>query len=75
MNHHRALHDHLLRLALATALLVAAALRGRSRRDERGDVPGWVMITVMSATVVVIIGTVAREQLREMLTSALNSVK
>lgn len=44
-------------------------------RDERGDVPGWVMITVMTAGLVVAITAVASSQLQEMLTSALNSVK
>ena len=44
-------------------------------RNERGDVPGWVMITVMSAGLVGIIGTVAGDQLGQMLRAALNSVK
>lgn len=44
-------------------------------RDDRGDVPGWVMITVMTAGLVVAITAVAAPQLQSMLTSALNSVK
>jgi hypothetical protein len=44
-------------------------------RDERGDVPGWVMITVMTAGLVVAITAVARPQLQSMLSSALNQVK
>lgn len=44
------------------------------RHDERGDVPGWVMITVMSAGLVAIITAVAGPQLRTMLTSALSAV-
>ncbi|WP_296603290.1 hypothetical protein [Nocardioides sp.] len=51
------------------------ALTARRVRDERGDVPGWVMITVMTAGLVVVIGGVARGQLSQMLTSALNQVK
>lgn len=43
-------------------------------RDERGDVPGWVMITVMSAGLVAIIAAVAGPQLRQMLVSALSAV-
>lgn len=43
-------------------------------RDERGDVPGWVLITVMTAGLVMVIWGVARDQLSQMLTEALNSV-
>lgn len=45
-----------------------------SRRDERGDVPGWVMITVMSAGIVAVLSAVAGPQLRSMLTQALSAV-
>ena len=44
-------------------------------RDERGDVPGWVLITVMTAGLVMVIWGVAQDQLQTMLTSALNQVK
>ena len=44
------------------------------RRDERGDVPGWVMITVMTVAVVGAIWAVADDQLTRMLKDALNSV-
>jgi hypothetical protein len=48
----------------------------RSRvRDERGDVPGWVLVTVMTAGLVMVIWGVAEGQLRSMLTAALSSVK
>ena len=43
-------------------------------RDERGDVPGWVMIVVMTAGLVAMLTTVAGPQLRSMLDSALSSV-
>ncbi|MEO9323150.1 hypothetical protein ABFT23_06635 [Nocardioides sp. C4-1] len=42
---------------------------------ERGDVPGWVMITVMSAGIVAIIGITAREQLNSMLQAAFAKVQ
>ena len=45
------------------------------RRDERGDVPGWVLITVMMAGLVMVIWQVAEDQLRSMLTAALNKVR
>jgi hypothetical protein len=44
-------------------------------RDERGDVPGWVLVTVMTAGLVMVIWGVAEGQLRSMLSSALSSVK
>jgi len=44
------------------------------RHDERGDVPGWVMITVMSAGLVAVLSAVAGPQLRQMLTQALSAV-
>ena len=50
-------------------------LRQRARwRDERGDVPGWVMVTVMSAGLVAILTALAGPQLRTMLDNALSSV-
>ncbi len=44
-------------------------------RDDRGDVPGWVMITVMTAGLVVAITAVARPQLQSMLAAALDQVR
>ena len=58
---------------VARILTLWAALHARAR-DERGDVPGWVMITVMTAGLVAALTAVAGPQLRDMLTSALNSV-
>lgn len=43
-------------------------------RDERGDVPGWVLIVVMSAGLVAGLTAVAGPQLQAMLESALSSV-
>jgi hypothetical protein len=43
-------------------------------RDERGDVPGWVMITVMSAGLVAVLTAVAGPQLQSMLENALSAV-
>jgi hypothetical protein len=44
-------------------------------RDDRGDVPGWVLVTVMTAGLVMAIWAVAEGQLRTMLSNALGSVK
>ena len=43
-------------------------------RDERGDVPGWVLIVLMTAGLVVAIWGVAREQLVSIVSSALSTV-
>lgn len=59
----------LIRLQLT---LVAALARPR---DDRGDVPGWVMVTVMTAGICAVLYGVAKDQLADMLRSALNQVK
>jgi hypothetical protein len=43
-------------------------------REERGDVPGWVLVTVMTAGLVVAIWSVADGQLKTVLSNALRSV-
>lgn len=43
-------------------------------RDERGDVPGWVLITVMTAGLVSVLWAVAGDVLTKMLSDALRSV-
>ena len=44
-------------------------------RDERGDVPGWVLITVMTAGLVGGLWQFAGPQLRGMLADALAQVR
>lgn len=60
---------------LPAALTRARRLFVATRRDERGDVPGWVLVTVMTAGLVMAIWGLADDQLRQMLQDALNSVK
>ena len=57
-------------------LLVAAvgALTTQRSRDERGDVPGWVLVTVMTAGLVAALWAVAGPELERMLRQALQSV-
>ncbi|WP_239332901.1 hypothetical protein [Frankia sp. CiP3] len=43
-------------------------------RGDRGDVPGWVMVTVMTAALVVALMAVAVPQLRDVFTNAIDSV-
>ena len=44
-------------------------------RDERGDVPGWVMVTVMTAAVVAVLLPFVRTELVAMLQAAFDSVR
>jgi hypothetical protein len=43
-------------------------------KPERGDIPGWVLITLMSAALVVAIWGVARERLVAIVSTALDGV-
>ena len=43
-------------------------------REDRGDVPGWVLVTVMTAGLVVAIWSVADGQLKSVLSNSLRSV-
>jgi hypothetical protein len=65
-------------------LLLTSCLRAPPRphrrssgrvRDERGDVPGWVLITVMTAGLVAALWAIAGPQLSQMLRDALGSVR
>jgi len=59
---------------LLTRLFLTLVLKPRPALKERGDVPGWVLITVMTAGLVVAIWGVAGQQLESMLEKALESV-
>ena len=64
-------------MRLVTLFLAAwAALAARVRGDdpERGDVPGWVMITVMTAALVLAILIPFREAIVAAVQNALDSV-
>jgi hypothetical protein len=60
----------------AFLLTALAALAARLREDEpeRGDVPGWVMITVMTAALVLAILVPFRTAIVEAVSAALESV-
>lgn len=65
------------RLHLAVVLALATATRwgDRDDRDDRGDVPGWVMVTVMTAGLCAALVAIAKPQLSDMLRNALGKVK
>jgi hypothetical protein len=57
-----------------TAALSALAARVRDDDPERGDVPGWVMITVMTAALVLAILVPFRTAIVDAVQNALDSV-
>ena len=59
----------------AVSRLKTWLLAPRPAEAERGDVPGWVLVTVMTAGLVMAIWGLADDQLRQMLKDALDSVK
>jgi len=46
----------------------------RSAERERGDVPGWVLITIMTAGLVAVLWQFAEPYLRDILERALDAV-
>ena len=60
--------------AYLTVALSALAERVRGDDPERGDVPGWVMITVMTAALVLAILIPFREAIVNAVQNALSSV-
>jgi hypothetical protein len=60
--------------AFLLAALAALAARLSDEDPERGDVPGWVMITVMTAALVLAILVPFRAAIVEAVSNALTSV-
>jgi hypothetical protein len=60
--------------AFLLSALAAFAARVRGADPERGDVPGWVMITVMTAALVLAILIPFREAIVTAVQNALTSV-
>jgi len=48
--------------------------RGRGDARERGDVPGWVLITIMTAGLVTLLWGIAGDTFQRMFTAALAAV-
>lgn len=63
-------------LLCSSWLFVAIALRALSHREnrERGDVPGWVMITLMSAILVAGLLAIATPALADLFNQAMSKV-
>ena len=58
-------------IALAIASVLALRLKNTQDDPERGDVPGWVMITMMSAVLVAAILAIAHPALTKMFNDAI----
>jgi hypothetical protein len=55
-------------------LLTVRERFSRLKRDDRGDVPGWVMVTVMTAALVAALLAVAAPTLTSAFTSAISKI-
>lgn len=60
--------------SISGLLLHLHLLAGRER-DEHGDVPGWVMVTLMTAIVVAALTPFVSDELRALLTRAFAMVR
>jgi len=66
-----ALHLFLRTASVRTAL---ADARARSGERDRGDVPGWVLVTLMTAGLVVGLWAIAGPRFEALFTQAMNTV-
>lgn len=60
------------RFRFAAARAVASRLGGGG---DRGDVPGWVLITIMTAGLVTALWAIAGPQLTQLFSEAISNVK
>ena len=60
--------------ALIHLLTWLDATADRIRRDERGDVPGWVLVALMSAGLVILLWTLAGPLLTQVFQDAVDRV-
>jgi hypothetical protein len=54
-------------------LVLTTRLQARAVSDERGDVPGWVLITIMTAGIVAVLWQFAEPYLRNVLADSLDA--
>jgi hypothetical protein len=59
---------------ITRALVRAQLATQRAAGSERGDVPRWVLITLMTAGLVTVLWAVADDQLTTLFERAMNSV-
>lgn len=61
-------------LAPLLRLFVTAQVRLTRTGQDRGDVPGWVLVTIMTAGLVTVLWALAGDRLQTILDDALSSV-
>lgn len=61
-------------IALFDGLGQVLRAAGRRTGSDRGDVPGWVLVTVMTAGLVMTLWLVADDQLSKIFSDAIGSV-
>lgn len=61
--------------ARARAVLAGVVTRRIGGSPDRGDVPGWVLITIMTAGLVTALWALAGPQLGQLFSDAISSVK
>ena len=54
--------------------VAGAAIRRSRSRGERGDVPGWVLVTLMTAGLVTALWVLAKNRLTQVFDTAISSV-
>ncbi|MGH8825315.1 MAG: hypothetical protein ACRDVN_12660 [Jiangellaceae bacterium] len=59
---------------MSTSLVFRIRRALLSLRNERGDVPGWVLVTIMTAGIVAVLWQFAEPYLRDILQQALEAV-
>ena len=62
-----------MRMRIRTAH-IRSVIGTRLRSEDRGDVPGWVLITLMTAGLVIVLWAIAGPALGEIFQSALDRV-
>jgi hypothetical protein len=63
-----------LRLYAALRAALDGLARRSLRRGDRGDVPGWVLVTLMTAGLVLVLWGIARDRLSEVFNHAIDTV-
>ena len=64
----------MLDLDMFTAWVISSFYRVRGREPERGDVPGWVMVTIMTAGLVVVIFAAFKGRIVDAINNAVDTV-